>query len=185
MGKFLVIAVPAVALAAWVLATPPKAVEEDFEGSQFPPPGWRKSGEAIWYWKNAGGYAEGYAECGSFGEARASLETLLFRVNKGTALRVEFLYRAYSGGMSEAGCYLIIYGRWWRSIDSYRLNWTKFDEFTPLFPVGGEYRLEFRLRVSGGSHGAMGKWFLDDVLITRDNVAVDPTSLGRVKALFR
>ncbi len=92
MKRVLIIAVAA-ALAAAAFATPPKAVEEDFEGSRFPPPGWTTSGKGTWEWKNPGGYGRGYAEAAPFTESEARLASPLFRVNKGTTLRVEFRYR--------------------------------------------------------------------------------------------
>ncbi len=181
MKSVLIIAATA-ALAAAAWATPSKAVEEDFEGSRFPPPGWTKSGEGKWYWENPGGYAKGCAWCGAYpDESRTILASPLFRVNKGTALRIEFRYHTYGGG--EASRYILA-GRWWYYV-TYEDDWVKFDQFTLPFPAGGEYRVEFKIYVAGGSFSDFGNWYLDDVLITRDNVAVDPASLGRVKALFK
>lgn len=93
MKKVLVIAA-VTALAASASATPRKAIDEDFEGSKFPPTGWTTYGEGTWYWKNPGGYARGYAEAGEVpDESWTALASPLFRVTKGTTLRVEFRYR--------------------------------------------------------------------------------------------
>jgi hypothetical protein len=60
-----------------------------------------------------------------------------------------------------------------------------FDEVTTPFEAGGEYEAEFVLSVAGGSYSVWAQFDIDDVVITRQNVGVDPTSLGRVRALFR
>jgi hypothetical protein len=171
----------AVAAAAW--ATPPKAVDEDFEGSQFPPPGWTQSGSGSgsWSWTNPGGYARGYASAGFTQNVTTSLFSPTFHVNRGTRLRVEFRYR--TDGFTEVSRKVVVAG--WQKSVGYKQSWTKFDEFTTPTAAGGDYKFEFRLYItSGGSHGYHGIWEIDDVLITRDNVDVAPTSIGRVKALY-
>jgi hypothetical protein len=180
MKRFLALALLAVAPA---LANPPTAVDEDFGGSQFPPSGWTVDGESrTWSWEDGGGYAKGVAECGAAPDSGwTALYSPPFRVNKGTTLRVQFRYRTYC---VEYETRYVRIGTW-RKFMGWGQEWMDFDEATTAFEVGGEYQAEFVLSVAGGSYAIWAEFDVDDVVITRQNVGVDPTSLGRVRALFR
>jgi hypothetical protein len=182
--KYVLIIAVAAALAAVAAATPRLALSEDFGGGQFPPAEWTTegSGSGNWSWTNPGGHARGNVSVAPFGNVKTKLKSAPFRVSAGTALYVLFRYK--TDGFTEVKRYAVI-GEWRKSVP-YTANhqWTLFTEdSTPMGP--GVYRLEFEMSLSGGSHGMGGVWDIDDVQVIRRNAAVDPTSLGRVKALFR
>lgn len=165
-------------------ASPSKPVDEDFSGSTFPPEGWSVagSGSGSWSWQNAGGYARGTVNVPPFGDVETSLRTFGFRVTGGTQVRITFIYK--TDGFTEARRYIRLGAE--STYVAYTMNheWTPFSDY--MAPtVSGEYKLEFYFTLSGGSHGMHSVWDVDDVEVTLANTAVAPTSLGRVKALYR
>ncbi len=178
------IAIVALAMAAAAWATPPKVVDEDFKGPQFPPEGWTTegSGSGTWSWTNPGGYARGNVSVPPFGYVKTSLKSHGFQLDVSTRLRVQFRYK--TDGFTEVKCYVVIGN--WREAVRYTPShqWTPFDEYSTPFQRG-VYKIEFEMSLTGGSHGMGSAWDLDDVILTRDNVGVERTSLGRVRALYR
>lgn len=178
-----VIGITVVAAATLSAATPPEAVREDFEGSRFPPAGWKTkgSGSGTWNWYNGGGHARVFVAVAPFSTITTSLKSHPFRATPNTRLRVRFRYM--TDGF--AASYYVKIGGWKKSV-RYELSheWRSLEaNTTPL--QGGQYRVTFELTLIGGSHGMETVWGIDDVVITRDNIGVAPTSLGRVRALYR
>jgi hypothetical protein len=177
-----VLGLVAVAGLAW--ASPSVPVDEDFSGGTFPPQGWYSngSGSGSWSWQNNGGYAQGYVNVGSLQSVTTSLYTFYFHITGGTTVHVDFNYK--TDGFPECSRYVNL-GTWGTSVP-YTMNheWTPFTDSTAP-SSSGDYQLEFRMVFHGGSHGGSSVWHVDDVVVTLENTAVSPTSLGRVRALYR
>jgi hypothetical protein len=177
-----VIALLSAAAAAW--GTPSKPVDEHFGGGTFPPAGWRSSGSGSgsWSWQNAGGFVRGTVTVPPFGNVETSLVTFAFRVTGGTRVDVRFNYK--TDGFTEGRRYVRL-GGWSKAVPyTYNHQWTPFADYTAP-ASSGTYELEFYFTLSGGSHGMSSVWDVDDVEVTLENAAVEASSLGRVKALFR
>lgn len=184
MGRLAAFMVLIAVVAAAASATPPTAVSENFGGSQFPPTGWTTegSGQGNWSWSNPGGYARGTCYPMMYENLSTSLKSPPFAVSNGTILHVRFRYYA---AFSGEGCALYVrIGSWYRYI-TYAPSWTWIEENTTVFTATGNLRVEWQISGNGGSHGNTAAWYIDDVLITRDNTAVEPHSLGRVKVIYR
>jgi hypothetical protein len=176
-------------MAAAAFPTPTKIVEEDFEGSQFPPRGWGKYGLCFRTWEGGNYYADCDARSPYY---NARIWTYTFALERGTRIKIKFRYRnGYEG--SEY---------WWHSevelIKGYPFypvwslelalcrTWGLFDYFTEhVTETRTDYRVMWEVACNP-YNGTPRAWLsFDDVLVTRDALSVEPTSLGRVRALYR
>ncbi|NIT35536.1 MAG: hypothetical protein GTN49_03380 [candidate division Zixibacteria bacterium] len=176
----------AMAAAAW--ATPPKTyLEEDFSGMEFPPPGWtiRGGGTGTWGWINDSGSARGDAGANRLESAWTKLYSRPFNVPAMSQVRVKFRYRTRVSGSPAGLMFYIHVGRWSSYLEETLGKWYEFDKILPVFIEGGDVMAGWEIYVGGGIFGGGGYLWVDDIRITEYNVGVDPTSLGRVKALYR
>jgi hypothetical protein len=172
------------AAAATTWANPPTAVSEDFAGAQFPPAGWTTegSGQGNWSWSNPGGYARGYCCPVQYEYLNTILKSPYFNVNAGTSLHVRFRYYTVYGG---EGAQMHVYIGPWYVYLPYAAAWTWMEEDTTVYGAPTSLRAEWRIYGNGGSHGNTAYLYIDDVSITRNNAAVEPASLGRVKTMHK
>ncbi|MGD8718191.1 MAG: hypothetical protein PVH29_05145 [Candidatus Zixiibacteriota bacterium] len=174
-------------LAAAAAATPPPLVEEDFGGSRFPPQGWAVTGYGSdWGWSNPGGYADGYATTVIGDEAKCSIMTPSFRLDRDQRIRVIFRYVATGYGSAPRQYDISIDGG--GQIISYGLpetsGWEYYEWVSSPVTAKGRYKIHWFSMVYGPYNSGTTILRLDDVEIGLYNVAVGPTSLGRVKALY-
>jgi hypothetical protein len=176
----------------------PVVVAEGFEGSAFPPSGWRLEyniymATAVWNRGESAGnhYAYGY---GSAGGANAHAEGYLITgprtLNAGDTLRVTFRYTGTQSG-TLASWYREVALRkngvrvWYARLGE--TNWTSYEyTLAPLAQSGADYDFWWAFGcVSSYSASGSLTFGVDDILITKYSTAVAPASLGRVKAPFR
>jgi hypothetical protein len=183
--RLLLVAALAVA-AAGGATTPPPVLEEDFEGSKFPPTGWTVNGYGVWGWSNPGGYAEGYAriEPGKYSGCRITSRP--FRLNAAARVRAEFRYETamYGGAQAHHFIYLSREGFEYGASLPRTNGWEKYAWLSPIAPYGVDLKIFWRVDVSHPYNGGTGIFRLDDVVFTAYNIYVAPTSIGRVKALY-
>lgn len=188
----------AVALTAASFACATAYVDEDFGGS-FPPPGWTtRSGGGSAGWDVEGGgpwgsYAVGWAYSTDNVERWAELDTCAFHVDADTAVEFRFDYKYVYGGI-EAPNYaefsLFYAGAPEQVIGTDRVartsSWREEKGDMPA-PKAGSVKARFKVWVRNpSSQSSIYEWAVDNVLINdKEGHAVAPTSLGRVKALFR
>lgn len=93
-------------------------------------------------------------------------------------------FRYYAAFSGEGYSLDLHFGSWYKYIP-YSSLWAWIEDDTTAFAVAGNLRVERQISGNGGSHSNTAAWYIDDVLITRNNMAVMPASLGRVRGLFR
>ncbi len=183
--RVLTAAAVVIIVAAVAEATPPEIVEEDFEGSQFPPSGWFASGT----WRRAEEGENHYAHASEM-QGVSRLLTCKFRLEQGTGIDIEFEYRAGWSGMGSHvvqvhlyyGTYSMPTSFWKRDLPAYatwiknrsmnvRVSETRDDCFCGWLVGAVQYRVA---------------WFdVDDITVDLVNTGVEATSLGRARALYR
>jgi hypothetical protein len=188
-------ALAATAALSWP-SPPGQILHEDFEGATFPPPGWRvvTSGEGGHYWERryeSSYYAHGQISLvhGQYPHARLVSRYLSLKV--GDTVTLKFRYKAgYSGHRWAPGWIVEIRGPGYIRGNYLNLapSWSQYERTFPRISTASDrYYVEWHLlsRVQyGGSYGYAWYW-VDDVYLLGDTTSVAPTSLGRVKALFR
>ncbi len=172
-------------------------LNEGFEGSQFPPPGWKKkqTGSGIIWYRNGGGpwgyYADGGGEPPVGTEGSATLESPPINWEKGKTLYYHFKWRFGIGGSmgGNAGFYLT-YADTQHQLVSWRVrfNWPDWDTLYASVVVTRTAPIIAKWQVDAWSVGMVTSidFNVDGVKITDESMAaVEPSSLGKVKALFR
>jgi hypothetical protein len=187
--------VAALAVAAAGGATPPRTVlKEDFKSTTFPPTGWRleKTGTgATWVRRAQGETAYAYGRWAGSGtaEAAAHLISPKLTLAAGTVLDAEFCFEGTYTGSLESRFREMVLMKGTRRIWSKRCEETAWicyrEKLSPLAQGGSDY--EFWWSYGGKAGGSTGivTFSVNGILIVEDNTAVVPTSLGRVRALFR
>jgi hypothetical protein len=190
-----------VVTAALAVAAPAYAtgyVAEKFEKA-VPPAKWtvKTKGSAGWTQRTGGpwgNYARGAAASSNNNESWAKMDTYSFNVAANTTLEYRFDYKYGHGGFaapSYAKFYLFYVGPPEEEITSAGMALTsKWVVFTgkPVAKRSGAVKARFEVWVKNPDtrHTAVYAWDVDNVVIAKAaNHAVSPTSLGRVKALFK
>ncbi|NIT35537.1 MAG: hypothetical protein GTN49_03385 [candidate division Zixibacteria bacterium] len=183
--RFWIVAALAVA-AAGGATTPPPVLEEDFEGTKFPPEGWTVGGFGVWGWSNPGGYAEGYARNTPGTWSRCRITTRPFRLDAAARVRAAFRYETieYGGADAHYSIYLTREGFQYGEALPRTTGWEKYEWLSPLAPYGVDLKIFWDTVVSHPYNYGTGIFRLDDVVFTAYNIFVAPTSIGRVKALY-
>jgi hypothetical protein len=187
----------AAALAAGAWGTPPASyLDEDFSGGPFPPAGWttESTGSAASGWEKinegASAYARGFME-GPYGAAgTTTLVSGAVSLEVGTNVNVEF--RRYTSGRGTVRFYLNLILRKggsevWRKDFHGCQSWEWIEEAVPtITESGADYTFAWEIdSLMGPSSGGAVYLHLDDISASEDNAAVEATSLGRVRALYR
>ncbi|MGD8718192.1 MAG: hypothetical protein PVH29_05150 [Candidatus Zixiibacteriota bacterium] len=194
MGKGF-IAITALALAVAGVAGG-AILEEDFSDATFPPDGWsviiENHGMEIIEWERfnvggnycARGHVFGYYE--STGSTTLATKSIPLT---GAPTCVSFKYYSDSDG---ALTYLLRLQLWqggmarWSQDLPHSENWAQVRVNFPTYMIG-DYGVGWKLSGENGSpHGPRGNgyFYVDDVVV-EENTGISPTSLGRVKALYR
>lgn len=182
-GYIMIVGLAMVAAAAF--ATPTKIVEENFEGTQFPPAGWRTLSGWGWGSETGNRFASGYQS----GPGVSLLHTYKFELDKGTPITIEFEYRARRSGMGSSAVQVhLFYGTYgsgtyvWHQNLYYPSTWTKAGAMGIQIP---ETRSDYYCRwlVGATSYASTG-FDVDNVIVKLENTGVERTSLGRVRALY-
>lgn len=186
MRKRFWLVVAAAAAAAAVATTPPPFVDEDFEGSRFPPARWTVDGSGDWGWSNPGGYADGYATSTVGHTASCSITSPPFPLEGGARVRAVFRYVATGRGSAptDHAIYLRGGGHHMANTLPKASEWSKYEWLSPSAPASDDFRISWVATVYSPYNSGTGILRLDDVVITLHNAAVAPTSIGRVKALY-
>jgi hypothetical protein len=190
MKKIMTLALASFALAAvaGVWAVEPR-LWEDFERKNFPPQGWRTEGnETVW---TRGAGTHNYYARGNLvverGSSWASLVTRDFALAASGKINLRVLYIAGLQGYGD-GARTVALRRgtnvlWKRELTAPG-SWTKLNETLGPFRRGGDFNLEFK--VTGSTSSIVTVWlYVDDIHVRECETAVEPTSLGRVRALYR
>ena len=194
--RLLAVIVTTLALTAAAYAT--GYVSEKFEEG-VPPAKWtvKSKGSAGWTERTGGPwgrYARGAAASSNNDESWAKMDTYAFNVAANTNLEYRFDYKYGHGGFAAASYakfYLLYVGPPEEIITSAGMALTsKWVVFTgkPVAKRAGavKARLEIWVKNPDPGHTAVYAWDVDNVVIAKAaNHAVSPTSLGRVKALFK
>ena len=187
MSKHLwVIAVLAFSTAVGAAVSAP-LVEENFEGSRFPPDGWTVDGVGVWGWSNPGGYADGYATATAENTSQCRINSPPFRLEVAGRVRASFRYEATKAGDVRAFFEIEISREgyeYWQGIPS-TTGWEYYEWFSPVAPANVYHRISWLATVYCPYNSGTGVLRLDDVVLTAGTVCVQPTSIGRVKALYR
>ena len=188
----------AAALAAAGFADAAVYVDENFEQS-VPPPGWTssKSGEGAGWDAEGGGpwgtYALGWASSSAGAERWAKLETYTFAVPAEAELAFRFDYKYGHGGYEapNRATFSLIYAAQPEQIFASHgmlltSTWRVF-EGTAVATRGGLVKVRFEVWVQNPHprRVAIYAWDVDNVVVDAGEPAVAPTSLGRVRALFK
>jgi hypothetical protein len=187
MNKAALVLIPLAAAATLCGAAPLIFVEEDFEGSQFPPEGWSVHGMGDWGWSNPGGYADGYATSTVGSTASCSIRSPWFHLEGARRVRAVFRYVAtgYGSAPTDHSIYLVGGG----GSGGYTLpkaaGWEDYDWTSPPAWAYDDFRISWVATVYSPYNSGTGILRLDGVVLTLYNVDVSPTSIGRVKALYR
>lgn len=173
-------------------------VDENFEGG-VPPARWTssKSGSgAGWDPEEAGPwgkYAVGWASSSASAERWAKMNTYSFDVPANATFTFRFDYKYGHGGFEaeNRATFSLLYATQPEEVfTSHPITltstWRVFNG-NPSSPRGGlmKARFEVWVRNRHPQHVAVYAWDVDNVVITASEPAVEPTSLGRVRALFR
>lgn len=186
------------ALAAAGLADATVYVDEDFEES-VPPPRWTssKSSEgAGWDPEEAGPwgrFAVGWASSSGGAERWAKMETYSFTVPAEAELAFRFDYKYGHGGFEaeNRATFSLFYATHPEEVfASYAMRLTSAWRIFSGKASGArgglvKARFEVWVRNQHPRRVAVYAWDLDNVVVNTREPAVSPTSLGRVKALFR
>ena len=190
--------VVAAALALAAAAAAKDYVNEDFEGS-FPPAGWTASyeGNNSGRWEQLGGgpggcYVHGSVSSWQEGLVATTFMSPGFNVKGNTTVYYRFDYGLWGNGHGvEGGEFYIVYAQ----TPARRLQYRELEglpswaEFTGSAAVSADDRFKACWRVWADDYWRYHFAFLmfDDVIISDQprHPAVEPASVGRVKALYR
>ncbi len=193
MKGVVIVAVGALAFAGATAAR--TLVNEDFEGAKFPPKNWekyihREAGD--WIRKSAGAnhYARGWVRLIERQGRWVSLYTNSFYVRAGRQITITLRYSGWTTGAVWNDIIEIylrggLHRTYYKELP-YSKNWQRLKWVLPELERGRDYRFEFHAAGIAPTGTKPTIYFnVDDVRATCCPPAVDPTSLGRVKALFR
>ncbi len=171
-------------------------VQENFNGTEFPPPGWTIDNGTNCSWYPEGGYAEGHVSLPT-GPSSGSGNFLTpeFALSAGDTCLVDFVsYRfwvPYAPSSPSGGGWQISLRRhdvevWYQYLDM-TVAWTPTSVEIPISETSSHYRFRWRLfGILGDNVSARGIYIdVDDVLIRMTASEVEPASLGRLKAIYR
>jgi hypothetical protein len=185
-------------LTAAVVAQSAAYVDEDFEQG-VPPSGWTtsKSGPGAGWDPEENGpwgkFAVGWASSSASVERWAKMDTYTFAVPAGSTLTFRFNYKyGHSGFEAEnRATFSLLYAAEPEEVFASRRmtltsTWQVFMS-SALAPLAGVVKARFEVWVMNRhpQRVATYAWDLDNVLIKASEPAVEATSLGRVRALFR
>lgn len=185
-------------LAAAVVAQGAPYVDEDFEQG-VPPSGWTasKSGPGAGWDPEENGpwgkFAVGWASSSASAERWARMDTFAFDVPASATLDFRFNYRyGYNGLEAEnRATFSLLYASQPEETFASRAmalasTWRAF-RGNASAPHGGNVKARFEVWVMNRhpQHVSTYAWYLDNVVIEASEPAVEATSLGRVRALFR
>ncbi len=186
------------ALAAAGFADAATYVDEKFEQS-VPPPRWTssKSGAGAGWDAEAGGpwgkFAVGWASSSASAERWAKMDTYSFAVPAKTELAFRFDYKYGHGGFEaeNRATFSLLYATQPEEVfASHRIpltsTWRVF-RGTAVATHEGLVKARFEVWVQNRhpQHVAVYAWDLDNVVVDAGEPAVSPTSLGRVRAVFK
>ncbi len=188
MKKAMMLALALLVLAAVAAGVEPR-LWENFERVNFPPKGWDTLGnETVW---SRGAGTHNYYARGNLvverGSSWASLVTRDFALETSGKINLRVLYIAGVQGYGD-GARTVALRRgtnvlWKKKLTAPR-NWTKLNETLGPYRKGDDFNLEFKL--TGTTVSIVTVWlYVDDIHVRECATAVEPTSLGRVKALYR
>jgi hypothetical protein len=189
MNKVMTAALAALALAAVALGVQPR-LWEDFERVNFPPRGWYTEGnETVW---SRGASTYDYYARGNLtvetGSSWASLVTRDFPLKTSAEINLRLHYIAgYTGDGSGKSTVALRRGTtevWSKDLKA-PVAWTRLN--TTLGPYKRADNYNLRFTVTGtASRSLLTAWlYVDNIHVRECATAVAPTSLGRVKALYR
>jgi hypothetical protein len=172
-------------------------IDQGFEKERFPPPHWRIGASKPPYTNWTSEYAGGnWYACGHVGGANtqggAVLITKKFDIAECARITFQFDFKTNKTGycLDERWRISLINERYFRrTIWSEELKawtWKKFKRTLPVDITPGDgFAVEWT--VSGWTYDYESRIELaiDNVKVVETNTAVEPTSLGRVKALYR
>jgi hypothetical protein len=188
MRKILTLALATLGVVAGVRGVEPR-LWEDFERLDFPPQGWYTQGnETVWS-RGAGPYNH-YARGNLVverGSSWASLVTRDFALKTSGQITLRLHYIAGLQGDGEGESTVTLrrgtIGRWEIALSAPRA-WTKLKMTIGPYEKADNYNLEFRVR--GVTLSIATVWlYVDNLHLRECETAVEPTSLGRVRALYR
>jgi hypothetical protein len=173
-----------------------KLWEEKFEGTAFPPPGWQKLGTGAWDWsretEELNHFAYGFAFAASGASSESELRSKKISLESGQQLSITFRYKGVTSGSPinysrKVGLYAPNLTCWETDLTPYA-SWVDFQRLTTAVAATREdYYVGWVLKTSSNPSGPGGliNVSVDVVIVERCFPAVGPTSLGRVKALYR
>jgi hypothetical protein len=192
--RFIVVAT----LAGAMLAHAAVYVDEDFEQG-VPPPGWTstKSGPGAGWDPEEGGpwgkYAVGWASSSAGVERWAKMDTYSFAVPGEATVKFRFDYKYGYGGFEaeNRATFSLLYATQPEEVFASRAMelasaWRVISGNASASRAGMvKARFEVWVQNRHPQHVASYAWDVDNVIIEASAPAVSPTSLGRVRALFR
>ncbi|UCH77449.1 MAG: hypothetical protein JSU81_06835 [Candidatus Coatesbacteria bacterium] len=173
-----------------------KLWEERFEGTAFPPPGWQKLGTGAWDWtretEGLNHFAYGFAFAAYGTSSESELRSKTFSLESGQQLFITFRYKGVTSGAPInysriVGLYAPNLTCWEAALPPYA-SWVTYRGPTAEVPATrDDYYFAWVLKTSSNPSGPGGliNASVDVVVVERRFPAVGPTSLGRVKALYR
>lgn len=173
-----------------------KLWEETFEGTAFPPAGWEKRGSGAWDWsretEELNHFAYGFAFATGGASSESELRSTNIPLESGEHLTITFRYKGVTSGTPvnysrKVGLYAPNLTCWEADLAPFT-SWVGFRRLTPAVPATREdYYFAWVLATSSNPSGPGGliNVSVDVVTVVRHFPAVGPTSLGRVKALYR
>lgn len=173
-----------------------KLWEETFEGTAFPPPGWQKLGTGAWDWsretEELNHFAYGFAFASAGASSQSELRSKKISLESGQPLTVTFRYKGVTSGTPvnysrKVGLYAPNLTVWETDLTPYT-SWVDFQRLTTAVPATREdYYVAWKLATSSNPSGPGGliNVSVDVVVVEQHFPGVGPTSLGRVKALYR
>ena len=189
MRKVTTVALVALALAAVAQGVEPR-LWEDFERVHFPPQGWYTEGnETVW---SRGASTYDYYARGNLtvesGSSWACLVTRDFPLKTSAEINLRLHYIAgYKGDGSGKSTVALRRGTtelWSRELRA-PVAWTRLNVALGPYKKADNYNLEFKV-AGTASRSLLTVWlYVDDIHVRECATAVAPTSLGRVKALYR
>jgi hypothetical protein len=187
-----------IVIALCVHATSPAAtrllIGQGFERETWPPPGWRIKTRTppVAYWARVctegNCFARGFVG-GSYGGAVATLITKKLELPARSKIAVAFDYTSFEEGypyVIKRKVYLVKgdYENIW-SLDLQIGAWKRVKaNIPPIKEAGDDYTFRWCVEAVTFS-GTYVVLCIDNIRIKETNTAVEPTSLGRVRALYR
>jgi hypothetical protein len=169
-------------------------LDERFEGTQFPPPGWTVANyNGVTWSQGTGGpqgkYARGFGNPPLYSGGYAVLESPSMNIPQGRTAYVRFGYYLYLTGPPPSSYFYLLYPdtgeyliTWHPTIMSSWLFYTGNAVVSRNAPVKGRWRVYL---ITAPSQ-ALVDFRVDTAQISdEDLTAVLPASLGRVKAIYR